>query len=210
MQIKAAGVDASQYSVITQLKKDGVYKRTCNAELQEEDFAPVSVTVTCGDATKLLKFLKFHGKRIGQIIHPVTLIGGGVGFHPKSLINGGYRFPLDWMIHQVRLSAEAMKTNVVSVYMHCPCGGCAKYGISIPMQVEMNLLGYGILKEHTIRDGFQITPYAHIYYGAENVLDTKEDETFELDAEAWFNVRSRYTGELQRLPQRLMDFPVIA
>ena len=211
VQLRVKGITADQHRCIVQMKKDGVYKRTSKSSQQEGQNPPVSVTVACGDALKLLKFLKFHGRGVGELVHPVTLIGGGAAFHPKSPLNGPHRFPLGWQMHQIRLASKAMgNTKIVSEYMHCPCGGCNEYGISLPQQVELNFLGLGILREESQRDGFVITPYAHIYYGIGNEFDPKEDETFEMDLDAWFEARGRYATELNQLPCRLTEFPALA
>ena len=213
MPHRAKGVTREQYETIMRIKRYGAFKKTRMTQQMEGDDSdemPVAVTVTCGDARRLLKLMKFQSRGCGHLIHPVTVIGGACGIHTKTPVKLSVPPPVEWIIDQIKFSALAMNTKKVNSFAHFPCGGCNFRTVSIPQQVELSLLGYGVLNEHLISKGYEITPLVHGLYGTDNGFDPRDDETFEVDRDAWLEARPAFRDELADLPVRLIELPTTA
>lgn len=205
MELRVEGISDEQYAQLMVFKRLGVLTKTCRAHRQDQEVPPVDVSVVCGDGKRILRALKFHGQGLGRLMHPVTLIGGGIGFHPRSPLNNGLPFPSQFLYHQIELAARAMQTREIAVYAHFPCGGARMFGLSMPQQIELNLLGAGHIREHFLSRGFTVTPFIHALY-ANPGLDSRHDETFEINLEAWLETREEFRRELASLPVRLTEF----
>ena len=107
------------------------------------------------------------------------------------------------MIEQIIDASEAMgNTKLVTSYAHFPCGGARKYGVTMAQQIELSLVGLGVLRVNLQWRGFTVTPYVHALYGAENGFDAREDETFEVDRDAWLEGRASFGDEISQLSER--------
>ena len=204
-RIPVTGISTEEYNLVCRLKRERVARPT--KRILADDPLVMSVGLTCGDGTRLPHAMKFHRDGVGEPFYPLTIVGGGPGFHPDSPFNDGSVFPLEHYLEQIRRAAKAMNTKKLGVFAHAPCGGAKAFQVSMPQQIELNFMTLVLLERHLEEDGFELCSYLHIVHGEPNFYGERRfDETFDLHLTTWLEKRSGYpeVGELKvQLPQIL-------
>ena len=198
------------------MKGDGIFTDACKPDHEYRTGAaevfPKSLYWGCPDCDLILKKMKYHGRAMNQLLHPIGHEGGGIAIHPLSPVhrNQGYRFPIDYFLKRMASVGSLKQTRSISVYSHAPCGAARHFGLSLPEQIELTLVGRGLLEQELTSQGhrFEIVPYFHVYWGEHKQEGPEHDNTYMVSRDAWMLNRHKYAREIGRLPQecRLAEF----
>ncbi|MDP4000862.1 MAG: hypothetical protein Q8P83_01340 [bacterium] len=208
-------LSAEEYEGMCSLRECGVLTDAVSITEEYRNVAGEfrnSIFFGCPDSERLHAKLVFHGGRLGQLLHPLGPNGGLMAAHPQSPLTPEHiSFPLDYYVFQIQQAGVAKATRSLSGYIHTPCGVGRMHGLTIFQQIELALIGRGVLDVCLGRTGleFNVVPYHTVHLGEEYSRGGDLDKTFGISREAWVRHRDRWAEDIQSLPVRLIEFVTV-